>query len=129
MKNWKRHMSFLLAAVTASAVMSFPALAKTKYVTSISLKVHTDLETGDSIDDGESISTENGSGEGTYVYSSSSRYRVVEAEWVSDKEISIGDLGGIFEAYGVHRNIWVEDEDGNLVFGDVQPEVKEVLDT
>ena len=66
MKNWKRHMSFLLAAVTASAVMSFPALAKTKYVTSISLKVHTDLETGDSIDDGESISTENGSGEGTY---------------------------------------------------------------
>ena len=81
MKNWKRHMSFLLAAVTASAVMSFPALAKTKYVTSISLKVHTDLETGDSIDDGESISTENGSGEGTYVYSSSSRYRVVEADW------------------------------------------------
>ena len=45
------------------------------------------------------------------------------------EEISIGDLGGIFEAYGVHRNIWVEDEDGNLVFGDVQPEVKEVLQT
>ena len=45
------------------------------------------------------------------------------------EDISIGDLGGIFEAYGVHRNIWVEDEDGNLVFGDVQPEVKEVLQT
>ena len=45
------------------------------------------------------------------------------------EEIAIGDLGGIFEAYGVHRNIWVEDEDGNLVFGDVQPEVKEVLQT
>ena len=105
MKNWKRHMSFLLAAVTASAVMSFPALAKTKYVTSISLKVHTDLETGDSIDDGESISTENGSGEGTYVYSSSSRYRVVEAEWVSDKEISIGDQPKMY--------VWLEITDSD----------------
>lgn len=105
MKNWKRHMSFLLAAVTASAVMSFPALAKTKYVTSISLKVHTDLETGDSIDDGESISTENGSREGTYVYSSSSRYRVVEAEWVSDKEISIGDQPKMY--------VWLEITDSD----------------
>ena len=105
MKNWKRHMSFLLAAVTASAVMSFPALAKTKYVTSISLKVHTDLETGDSIDDGESTSTENGSGEGTYVYSSSSRYRVVEAEWVSDKEISIGDQPKMY--------VWLEITDSD----------------
>ena len=105
MKNWKRHMSFLLAAVTASAVMSFPALAKTKYVTSISLKVHTDLETGDSIDDGESISTENGSGEGTNVYSSYSRFGVVEAEWVSDKEIRIGDQPKMY--------VWLEITDSD----------------
>lgn len=105
MKNWKRHLSLLLAAVTASAAMSFPALAKTKYITSISLKVHTDLETGDSVDDGESISTENGSGDGTYVYSSSSRYRVVEAEWVSDKEISIGDQPKMY--------VWLEITDSD----------------
>ncbi len=105
MRNWKRGLSLFMAVAAASTAMSVPALAKTKYVTSISLKVHTDLERGDSIDDGDSIDTENGSGEGTYVYTSSSRYRVVEAEWVNDKEISIGDEPKMY--------VWLEIEDSD----------------
>ena len=43
MRNWKRGLSLFMAVAAASTAMSVPALAKTKYVTSISLKVHTDL--------------------------------------------------------------------------------------
>ncbi len=42
---------------------------------------------------------------------------------------ALGDLRGIFAAYGVHTSNWLEDENGNLVYGDVQPEAKEALRT
>ncbi len=38
-------------------------------------------------------------------------------------------LKGIFDAYGAYIGSWTEDENGNLVYGDVQPEAKEALQT
>jgi len=42
------------------------------------------------------------------------------------------NLGGthvIFGAYGAYPTIWLEDENGNLVYGSVQPEAKDALET
>ncbi len=91
MKNWKRFTSAVLAAGMLIAAMPLETLAATKYITSISLKVHTNLDAGDSVNDGDNIGIENGGGEGTYVYTTGSRYRVSAAEWANDKNIGIGD--------------------------------------
>ena len=37
------------------------------------------------------------------------------------------DIGGFLNGYGVLPNIWVEQEDGTLGFGNVQPEMKDAL--
>lgn len=37
------------------------------------------------------------------------------------------DIGGFLNGFGVYPNIWVESEDGNLVYGNVQPEMKDAL--
>ncbi len=91
MKNWKRFTSAVLAAGMLIAAMPLEAFAATKYVSSISLKVHAELDAGDSVNDGDEIGTENGGGNGTYVYTTSSRCRVYKAEWANDKDIGIGD--------------------------------------
>lgn len=36
-------------------------------------------------------------------------------------------LEGFFSAYGAYPNIWVENDEGDLVYGSVQPEVKDAL--
>lgn len=103
MKNWKGLLGLCMAVLAAVSSMPGEALASTRYISSISLKVHTDLTTGDSIEDGDSISTDNGGGSGTYVYTSASRYRVVEAEWANDRDISIGDEPKMY--------VWLEIDD------------------
>ncbi|WP_391573943.1 extracellular solute-binding protein [Cohnella sp.] len=37
------------------------------------------------------------------------------------------DLNGFFEGYHAYRNLWLEDEEGKLVYGGVQPEMKQAL--
>ena len=41
--------------------------------------------------------------------------------------VNMGELSGFLDGFGAHLNIWVEGDDGNLIFGDVQPKVKEAL--
>ena len=87
MMKWKRMLSALMAAGLLASAMPMEALAATKYVTSISLKVHAELEAGDSLDKNDDISYEK-QDSGTYVYTTASRYHVVNAEWANDKDIS-----------------------------------------
>ncbi|WP_040950684.1 extracellular solute-binding protein [Gorillibacterium massiliense] len=37
------------------------------------------------------------------------------------------DLGGFFSAYNVHPGMWVKDESGKVVYGGIQPGVKDAL--
>ena len=89
---WRR--KGLVTAALAAALVSLPFSAQAddrKYISSISLKVHVDLDPGDSIDDGDSIDTSNGGGDGTYVYTSSSKYSIDSAQWATDTKIGVGD--------------------------------------
>lgn len=36
-------------------------------------------------------------------------------------------LEGFFNAYGAYPNIWIKDSEGNLVYGSIQPQMKEAL--
>ena len=76
------------------AVTSVPLTAEAddrKYISSISLKVHVELDPGNEIDDGDSIDTSNGGGDGTYVYTSSNKYSIDSAEWATDTTVGVGD--------------------------------------
>ena len=90
MMKWKRMLGALMAAGLLVSAMPMEALAATKYVTSISLKVHAELEAGDSLNNNDDIGKQK-QDSGTYVYTTSSRYNVVDAQWANDKDISIGD--------------------------------------
>ena len=72
-----------------------------KYITNISLKVDIDLDSGDEINDGDSLGTDS-SDSGNKVYTSSNKYRVQSAEWSNDKEVTIGDTPKI--------TVWLEPE-------------------
>ena len=105
MMKWKRMLGALMAAGLLVSAMPMEALAATKYVTSISLKVHAELEAGDSVGDNDDIALEK-QDSGTYVYTTASRYHVVGAEWANDKDISIGDEPKMY--------VWLEiDDDDN----------------
>ena len=105
MMKWKRMLGALMAAGLLVSAMPMEALAGTKYVTSISLKVHAELEAGDSVGDNDDIAYEK-QDSGTYVYTTASRYHVVGAEWANDKDISIGDEPKMY--------VWLEiDDDDN----------------
>ena len=58
MMKWKRMLGALMAAGLLVSAMPMEALAGTKYVTSISLKVHAELEAGDSVGDNDDIALE-----------------------------------------------------------------------
>lgn len=104
MMKWKRFLTAALAVGMLMSAMPMEALAATKYISSISLKVHAELDAGDSVNNGDSISTEK-TDSGTYVYTTASRYRVVEAEWANDKDLSIGDEPKMY--------VWLEIDDSD----------------
>jgi len=104
MMKWKRFLTAALAVGMIMSAMPMEAFAATKYVSSISLKVHAELDAGDSVNNDDSISTEK-TDSGTYVYTTASRYHVVEAEWVNDKDLSIGDEPKMY--------VWLEIDDSD----------------
>lgn len=100
MRSVKQILCVALAA--AALVTSLPIqsiAADYKYITSISLKVDIDLDSGDEVNRGDSLGT-NSSDSGNKVYTTSNKYRVVEAEWSNDKELSVGDTPKII--------VWLE---------------------
>ena len=76
MRGWKKLGKWpsvaMTAVIAASALMPMQAWASSdyKYITSISLKVDVDLDTGDEINDGDSLGTDSGDS-GSKVYTSS----------------------------------------------------------
>lgn len=48
---------------------------------------------------------------------------------VANKQVIAGqcDLGGFLNGYGVFPDIWVEGSDGQLIYGRIQPEMKDAL--
>ena len=104
MMKWKRFLTAALAVGMIMSAMPMEAFAATKYVSSISLKVHAELDAGDSVNNDDSISTEK-TDSGTYVYTTASRYHVVEAEWANDKDLSIGDEPKMY--------VWLEINDSD----------------
>ena len=79
MRSVKRILCVVLAAgalVTSLPIQSIAA--DYKYITSISLKVDIDLDSGDEVNRGDSLGT-NSSDSGNRVYTTSNKYRVVEA--------------------------------------------------
>ena len=92
MRSMKRLLCLALATGTLVTAMPIQSLASSdyKYITNISLKVDIDLDSGDEINDGDSLGTDS-SDSGNKVYTSSNKYRVQSAEWSNDKEVTIGD--------------------------------------
>ena len=103
MRSMKRLLCLALATGTLVTAMPIQSLAASdyKYITSISLKVDIDLDSGDEINDGDSLGTDS-SDSGNKVYTSSNKYRVQSAEWSNDKEVTIGDTPKI--------TVWLEPE-------------------
>ena len=100
MKGMKQGISLLLAAGMLATSCPLQALASDyKYISSISLKVDIELETGDEISDGDSLGISKDD-TGNKVYTTSDKYEVVSAEWTNDKEVSIGDTPKI--------TVWLE---------------------
>lgn len=90
MKKRVRFFSLLLTAAVAVGILPVTARAADyKYISTISLKVNVDLESGDEINDGDSISTDKS--DGTCVYTSSGKYSIESAQWATDKEVGVGD--------------------------------------
>ncbi|MCD7870937.1 MAG: N-acetylmuramoyl-L-alanine amidase family protein, partial [Enterocloster clostridioformis] len=103
MRSMKRLLCLALATGTLVTAMPIQSLAASdyKYITNISLKVDIDLDSGDEINDGDSLGTDS-SDSGNKVYTSSNKYRVQSAEWSNDKEVTIGDTPKI--------TVWLEPE-------------------
>lgn len=100
MRSMKQWLCLILAACTLTAGMPVRTeAADYKYITSISLKVEVDLDSGDEISSGDSLGTSKDDS-GTKVYTTSDKYEVVSAEWSNDKEVSIGDTPKII--------VWLE---------------------
>lgn len=103
MRSAKRLLCMSLAVGTLVTALPFTSLAADyKYITSISLKVDIDLDSGDEVNKGDSLGKESGDS-GNKVYTTSNKYRVVEAEWSNDKEVSVGDTPKI--------TVWLEADD------------------
>ena len=62
-----------------------------KYITNISLKVDIDLDSGDEINDGDSLGNRFQRQREQGYTLASNKYRVQSAEWSNDKEVTIGD--------------------------------------
>ena len=91
---WRKRALTAAALALGVAVVPAPFTAKAddrKYISSVSLKVHVDLDPGDEINDGDDIDTSNGGGDGTYVYTTSSKYSIDSAQWAVDTEVGVGD--------------------------------------
>ena len=103
MRSMKRLLCLALATGTLITAMPIQSMASSdyKYITNISLKVDIDLDSGDEINDGDSLGTDS-SDSGNKVYTSSNKYRVQSAEWSNDKEVTIGDTPKI--------TVWLEPE-------------------
>ena len=101
MRSMKRMLCLALTAGTLMTAMPVQVLAASdyKYITSVSLKVSIDLDSGDEVNSGDSLGTSS-SDSGSKVYSSSSKYEVASAEWTNDKEVGIGDTPKI--------TVWLE---------------------
>ena len=103
MRSMKRLLCLALATGTLITAMPIQSMASSdyKYITNISLKVDIDLDSGDEINDGDSLGPDS-SDSGNKVYTSSNKYRVQSAEWSNDKEVTIGDTPKI--------TVWLEPE-------------------
>lgn len=91
MRSIKRYVCLALSAGLLTTAMPISALAYDyKYITSISLKIEVELDTGDQIDNGDSLGTDRDDS-GNRVYTTSDKYDVQSAEWSNDREIKVGD--------------------------------------
>lgn len=94
MKRVKRGIGLLLAAAMLTASVSTVGYADSSVIRSVSIKVESgDLEAGDRLPD-ITIGTEAGGGSGeVYVYETTDKYDISDAEWVSSdtKDMTIGE--------------------------------------
>ena len=92
-KRWRyMAMAMLLCVMTIAA--SITSLAATKTISSVTIRVGTDIEAGDTLDDG--IDVYSNSLEvrtGSYAATNSERYSIRDAEWVTStsKHLTVGD--------------------------------------
>lgn len=86
----------MLTVCAMTGMMTATALAATASITSVTIRVGTDIEAGDQFSD--DITTSGSTLEvqdGTFAVSNSEKYEVTQAEWVSsstsDREVAVGD--------------------------------------
>lgn len=97
----RKIVKLLTSAIVTCAMtgmMSVAAFGATSAITSVTIRVGTDIEAGDEFED--SIVTQGDTlepieGEGTYAVSNSEKYEVFDAEWLSsstsEREAAVGD--------------------------------------
>lgn len=83
-RMWKRFLYTAFAICLMTGIMPVSAFAATKSITSVSIRVGTDVEVGDHLDDNielidDSLDTRSGS----YAATNSTKYYVRDAEWVT----------------------------------------------
>lgn len=93
--NYKKRIAELLL-VTCLIVesASFTAWAATKAITSVTVRVGTDIEAGEYLDDGITLYTDSTDAQdGTYAATNSAKYYVADAEWITSSRnaVSVGD--------------------------------------
>ena len=92
-KRWRYVATAMLLCVMTIAA-SITSLAATKTISSVTIRVGTDIEAGDTLDDG--IDVYSNSLEvrtGSYAATNSERYSIRDAEWVTStsKHLTVGD--------------------------------------
>lgn len=90
MKRFFRHLSILLTAILLGSLVAIPVLADSA-VSTVNIYVGVNLAAGDRL--GNDFDLNQSSSEGTYIYSSSSKVSVADAEWKTslNKDITIGE--------------------------------------
>ena len=111
MKNgYKKIMAALLASAMA-VTTCIPAFAASHKISSVNIKIKAeDLEIGEEmpeLDYGDSSSDYN---EGVYVYSTSSRYRIVDVDWITSESriLRVGDQPRL--------EVWLTPDDDDYYF-------------
>ncbi len=119
----------VLAAVSLSAISASSAFAADKAVSSVTIRVNTELEPGETLPDiyvagsGESNSVDSGN---ISVYTSSDQYHIADAEWVTStsREMDVGDTpemkvrleaDGNYQFKGTYRSSNVNVKNGTYV--------------
>ncbi len=95
MKIWRKGtLALLLIICLTSAATPLVTLGATKPITSISVRVGTDSEAGDFLNENITLFTDTTETQsGTYVATNSARYYVRDAEWMTStrSELAVGD--------------------------------------